>query len=80
MAFRVKGNHMHGGRGLAFWYAKDSKESGPVFGSKDKWDGLSVWLDSANPLVKIIYQRINVYILSVSYYLIRLTKLQLWCY
>lgn len=44
---------MHGGRGLAFWYAKENNEPGPVFGSKDKWDGLSVWLDSANPIVSI---------------------------
>lgn len=43
---------MHGGRGLAFWYTKDSKQSGPIFGSKDKWDGLSIWLDSANPVVR----------------------------
>ncbi|RCI04273.1 hypothetical protein CU098_012594 [Rhizopus stolonifer] len=50
IGFRVRGNNLHGGRGLAFWYAKDPKETGPVFGSKDKWDGLSVWLDSANPV------------------------------
>ena len=49
----MKGNNLHGGRGLAFWYAKDPKETGPVFGSKDKWDGLSVWLDSANPRVSV---------------------------
>lgn len=51
IAFKVTGNNMHGGRGLAFWYTKDREESGPVFGSKDQWDGLSVWLDSANPVV-----------------------------
>ncbi|KAI8997225.1 legume-like lectin family-domain-containing protein [Pilobolus umbonatus] len=50
IAFKVTGNHVKGGRGLAFWYTKDSMEKGPVFGSKDKWDGLSVWLDSANPV------------------------------
>ncbi|KAF7731989.1 hypothetical protein EC973_007094 [Apophysomyces ossiformis] len=49
IAFMVKGSYLHSGRGLAFWYTKDSKIEGPVFGSKDKWDGLSVWLDSANP-------------------------------
>ncbi|KAI7877870.1 legume-like lectin family-domain-containing protein [Mucor mucedo] len=50
VAFKVSGNSMHGGRGLAFWYAKENHEPGPVFGAKDKWDGLSVWLDSANPV------------------------------
>ncbi|OAD65154.1 hypothetical protein PHYBLDRAFT_160889 [Phycomyces blakesleeanus NRRL 1555(-)] len=49
LVFRVTGTQIHGGRGLAFWYTKDSMEDGPVFGSKDKWDGLSIWLDSANP-------------------------------
>ncbi|KAI9486396.1 MAG: legume-like lectin family-domain-containing protein [Benjaminiella poitrasii] len=49
IGFKVSGKHMNGGRGLAFWYAKNPKESGPIFGSKDSWDGLSVWLDSANP-------------------------------
>lgn len=47
---------MNGGRGLAFWYTKESKQTGPVFGSKDKWDGLSVWLDSANPRVSLVMQ------------------------
>ncbi|KAI9358212.1 legume-like lectin family-domain-containing protein [Pilaira anomala] len=50
IGFKVTGSNMHGGRGLAFWYAKENNEPGPVFGSKDKWDGLSVWLDSANPI------------------------------
>ncbi|KAG2197099.1 hypothetical protein INT46_008700 [Mucor plumbeus] len=50
IAFKVTGNNMHGGRGLAFWYTKDREETGPVFGSKDQWDGLGVWLDSANPV------------------------------
>lgn len=52
VAFRVSGNSMHGGRGLAFWYAKENHQPGPVFGAKDQWDGLSVWLDSANPVVR----------------------------
>lgn len=64
MAFRVTGNHMHGGRGLAFWYAKEPKETGPVFGSKDKWDGLSVWLDSANPLVSVLLASRQFYLIK----------------
>lgn len=51
VGFKVTGQHLHGGRGLAFWYAKEKSVPGPIFGSKDKWDGLSVWLDSANPVV-----------------------------
>ncbi|KAG0748297.1 hypothetical protein G6F62_001109 [Rhizopus arrhizus] len=50
VSFRVTGTHLHGGRGLAFWYTKDREQSGPIFGSTDKWDGLSIWLDSANPV------------------------------
>lgn len=50
VGFRVTGQHLHGGRGLAIWYAKEKSEPGPIFGSKDNWDGLSVWLDSANPV------------------------------
>ncbi|KAG1474688.1 hypothetical protein G6F56_000197 [Rhizopus delemar] len=50
VAFKVTGTHLHGGRGLAFWYTKENKQTGPIFGSKDRWDGLSIWLDSANPV------------------------------
>ncbi|KAI8380926.1 legume-like lectin family-domain-containing protein [Radiomyces spectabilis] len=49
VAFKVTGNQMHGGRGLAFWYTKDKMIDGPIFGARDQWDGLSIWLDSANP-------------------------------
>ncbi|KAI7866032.1 legume-like lectin family-domain-containing protein [Spinellus fusiger] len=49
LTFRVTGSSMHGGKGLAFWYTKDKAEPGPIFGMKDRWDGLSVWLNSANP-------------------------------
>ncbi|KAI8138747.1 concanavalin A-like lectin/glucanase domain-containing protein [Fennellomyces sp. T-0311] len=49
VTFRVSGSHMHGGRGLAFWYTKEAMGDGPIFGAQDKWDGLGIWLDSANP-------------------------------
>ncbi|KAG0162672.1 hypothetical protein DFQ30_001540 [Apophysomyces sp. BC1015] len=49
ISFMVSGSYLHSGRGLAFWYTKENKVDGPIFGSKDKWDGLSIWLDSANP-------------------------------
>ncbi|ORX46811.1 hypothetical protein DM01DRAFT_1339460 [Hesseltinella vesiculosa] len=49
MKMSIAGSQVHGGRGLAFWYTKDRMEEGPIFGSKDAWDGLSIWFDSANP-------------------------------
>ncbi|KAI8328011.1 legume-like lectin family-domain-containing protein [Chlamydoabsidia padenii] len=49
MNFRVTGNQLHGGRGMAFWYTKDKLPEGPIFGAQDQWDGLSIWFDSANP-------------------------------
>lgn len=51
LTFRVSGSHMHGGRGLAFWYTKEAMGDGPIFGARDNWDGLGIWLDSANPRV-----------------------------
>ncbi|RKP24729.1 legume-like lectin, partial [Syncephalis pseudoplumigaleata] len=42
----VFGRHLHGGDGLAFWYAKDRGQLGPVYGSKDSWEGLMVALDT----------------------------------
>ncbi|KAF9089225.1 hypothetical protein BGX23_006845 [Mortierella sp. AD031] len=38
-----------GGRGLAFWYTQERAVEGPVFGNKDKWKGLGVFMDSADP-------------------------------
>lgn len=52
MAFKVSGSHMHGGRGMAFWYTKEPMPDGPIFGARDQWDGLGLWLDSANPKVR----------------------------
>ncbi|KAI7906969.1 legume-like lectin family-domain-containing protein [Cokeromyces recurvatus] len=50
IAFKVSGKHLNGGRGLAFWYTKERMEVGPIFGSRDNWNGLGIWLDSANPI------------------------------
>ncbi|CAO3642159.1 unnamed protein product [Cunninghamella blakesleeana] len=47
--FRITGSQIHGGRGLAFWYTKEASTEGPIFGAKDKWEGLSIWLVSNNP-------------------------------
>ncbi|XP_034948654.1 vesicular integral-membrane protein VIP36 [Chelonus insularis] len=40
-----KGKDLYGD-GLAIWYAKEKKESGPVFGNKDYFHGLAVILDT----------------------------------
>lgn len=52
MNFRISGNQVHGGRGMAFWYTKEKLSEGPIFGAQDQWDGLSIWFDSANPKVR----------------------------
>jgi len=46
MWFRVTGRGRIGADGLALWYTTDRMEDGPVFGSKDKWNGLGVLFDS----------------------------------
>jgi len=35
-----------GADGMAFWYTKEKDEMGPIYGSKDKWDGLAVIFDT----------------------------------
>ncbi|CAO3637682.1 unnamed protein product [Cunninghamella echinulata] len=47
-----KGNQVNGGRGFAFWLTKDISTEGPIFGAKDKWEGLSIWFVSSNPKTK----------------------------
>jgi hypothetical protein len=49
LQLRISGQHVGGGRGMAFWYAAEPHQDGPIFGSKDKWRGLGVWFDSHNP-------------------------------
>ncbi|KAI9019803.1 putative lectin family integral membrane protein [Hyaloraphidium curvatum] len=45
--FRVhgKGGNLFGD-GFAFWYTKDKASVGPVFGNKDKFDGLGLFFDT----------------------------------
>ncbi|KAI9300533.1 concanavalin A-like lectin/glucanase domain-containing protein [Cunninghamella echinulata] len=50
--FRITGNQVNGGRGFAFWLTKDVSTEGPIFGAKDKWEGLSIWFVSSNPKTK----------------------------
>ncbi|KAJ2956157.1 hypothetical protein NQZ79_g7940 [Umbelopsis isabellina] len=49
MQLKISGQHIGGGRGMAFWYTNDPNKDGPIYGSKDNWRGLGVWLDSATP-------------------------------
>lgn len=43
---RVEGHGSFGTEGTALWYTKERATSGPVFGSKDRWTGLGIFLDS----------------------------------
>ncbi|ESO01927.1 hypothetical protein HELRODRAFT_122015, partial [Helobdella robusta] len=44
--FTVTGRGRLGADGLAVWYTTERGIEGPVFGSKDQWNGLGVFLDS----------------------------------
>lgn len=44
--FLISGRGRIGGDGIAFWYTREANQLGPVFGSKDQWDGLAVILDT----------------------------------
>lgn len=46
LVFRVTGQGRLGADGLAFWYTNQKMPEGPVFGSSDKWLGLSLFFDS----------------------------------
>ncbi|KAK3836622.1 MAG: legume-like lectin family-domain-containing protein [Linnemannia elongata] len=47
--FKAFGQGQVGGKGLAFWYTQERAIDGNVFGSKDQWKGLGVFLDTADP-------------------------------
>jgi Legume-like lectin family len=55
MQLRISGQHVGGGRGMAFWYAAEPNQDGPIFGSKDNWKGLGIWFDSYNPKVRLFF-------------------------
>ncbi|KAK9320256.1 concanavalin A-like lectin/glucanase domain-containing protein [Lipomyces orientalis] len=44
LTFRASGGERPGG-GLAIWYTAQ-KEQGPIYGSRDLWDGLGIFIDS----------------------------------
>ena len=46
VTFRISGRGRVGADGLAVWYTAERSEDGPVFGSKDTWNGLGVFFDS----------------------------------
>ncbi|KAJ3290201.1 Protein ERGIC-53 [Rhizoclosmatium sp. JEL0117] len=53
-----------GGEGLGIFYAKDPHQSGPIYGSKDLWQGLLIGMDSSLPgrrYVPLIYGYVNEY-------------------
>lgn len=46
MSFRIEGDKVGGGSdGLAFWYARNAGQSGPVYGGPNRWTGLGVFVD-----------------------------------
>ncbi|KAG5461982.1 MAG: legume-like lectin family-domain-containing protein, partial [Olpidium bornovanus] len=62
-SFRASGRGTAGGEGLAFWYTKDRGQEGPIFGSKDKWDGVGIFFDTYDEKAKrnspLVYSVIN---------------------
>ncbi|ORY05648.1 the carbohydrate recognition domain of complex with Mcfd2 [Basidiobolus meristosporus CBS 931.73] len=48
-SFTITGRGYTGGNGLAFWYTKESAQSGPIYGSRDQWDGLAIFFDTFDP-------------------------------
>lgn len=44
--FSIKGEGNLHGDGLAMWLVKDRATPGPVFGSKDKFEGLGIFIDT----------------------------------
>ncbi|KAF9391987.1 Protein ERGIC-53 [Mortierella sp. AD011] len=62
-SFRAHGQSYVGGKGLAFWYTQDRAVDGPVYGSKDKWKGLGLFMGTSDPanqrLTPVIYAYMN---------------------
>lgn len=45
LVFRVVGEKVGGGEGIAFWYARNLGQTGPVYGGPNRWHGLGVFVD-----------------------------------
>eukprot|EP00027_Filamoeba_sp_ATCC50430_P012517 CAMPEP_0168569900 /NCGR_PEP_ID=MMETSP0413-20121227/16427_1 /TAXON_ID=136452 /ORGANISM="Filamoeba nolandi, Strain NC-AS-23-1" /LENGTH=525 /DNA_ID=CAMNT_0008602473 /DNA_START=190 /DNA_END=1767 /DNA_ORIENTATION=+ len=59
--FRIGSTSSLGADGMAFWYTKNSKREGPVFGSEDNWEGLGIFFDTFdndaqgdNPYISVV--------------------------
>ncbi|KAJ3439894.1 vesicular mannose-binding lectin [Anaeramoeba flamelloides] len=59
--FKITGHSKMGAEGFAFWYTKERLQTGPVFGNKNKFDGLGVFFDSFdnngnkdNPFIQVM--------------------------
>lgn len=55
-SFKAHGQSYLGGKGLAFWYTKERAVEGPIFGNKDQWDGLGVFMDTSDPANQVLAQ------------------------
>ncbi|KAJ3404069.1 Protein ERGIC-53, partial [Chytridiales sp. JEL 0842] len=62
-SFNAFGRGYMGGEGLAVWYAKDKGVEGGIYGSKDLWNGLGLFFDTAdqreNRYTPFIYAVVN---------------------
>ncbi|CAO3566739.1 unnamed protein product [Mortierella alpina] len=48
-SFKTFGQSHIGGKGLAFWYTQERAAEGPVFGSRDEWKGLGLFMHTSDP-------------------------------
>lgn len=46
MEFKVHGSGTLYGDGMAMWLTKERAQPGPVFGNRDKFDGLGIFIDT----------------------------------
>ena len=46
VVIRVHGRGKVGADGMAFWFTTEPNQEGPIFGSKDRWNGLGLFFDS----------------------------------
>lgn len=46
VVMRIHGRGKVGADGMVFWVTTDREQEGPIFGSKDMWNGLGVFFDS----------------------------------
>eukprot|EP01134_Creolimax_fragrantissima_P004244 CFRG4244T1 len=44
--FSIYGRSQSGADGLAIWYTKERSLTGPIFGTKDRWNGIGLFVDT----------------------------------